>query len=472
MTFSSDIESFLRDYLKEVQEQNAAIFAGAGLSMGSRAIDWSGLLRDFALELKLDVAKEPDLVLLTQFYLNHVGQNRSSINKKLLEEFHHGLRPNDNHRIIARLPISTYWTTNYDKLIELSLADAGKIVDVKHSVLQLAHTVPGRDVTVYKMHGDVDLPQHTILSKDEYERYHVTHGGFLNALSGDLTGKTFLFLGFSFTDPNLDYVLSRIRIMYRDNQRRHYCIFREVKKKENETDKEFLYRQIRQDHVVKDLQRFNIQVLIVNEFEDITAILTELERRFKQRTVCISGSAAVYDPYTESQAHEFLNRLASELVKRKHKIVSGFGTGVGIHIINGALKEVYENEHKSLKDELILRPFPVGSGGDIVNQYREDMLAYAGIAIFVFGNKMEGSNTVHADGMRKEFAIGERNGMLLLPVGCTGHVARELWEHVWKNYDKYYPGRMFEPVFRELGQSHLDINRALELILTILPPSK
>jgi hypothetical protein len=468
MTFTPEVETFIRDYLKEIQEHNAAIFAGAGLSMGSRAVDWPGLLRDFAVELKLDVEKESDLVTLTQFYLNHHGQNRSSINQKLLAEFHHGLYPNDNHRLLARMPIATYWTTNYDKLLEMALSDAGKIVDVKHSVRQLAVTVPGRDVTVYKMHGDVDLPQDTILSKDEYERYHVTHGAFLNALSGDLTGKTFLFIGFSFTDPNLDYVLSRIRIAFKENQRHHYCIFREVKRKTGETDESFLYRQIRLEHAIKDLQRFNIRVLIVKEFEEITQMLAELERRFKQRTICISGSAAVCDPYPASEAQAFISKLARELVKRNHKVVSGFGTDVGSHVINGVLEEVYINQKKTLKDQLLLRPFPAGAGKETFDQYREDMLAYAGIAIFVFGNKLEPSGTAMADGVRKEFDIAEKNGMLLLPVGCTGHVAKELWERVWKSYDRYFPGRVHEAAFQELGQSGLDLNRAVELILSIL----
>lgn len=467
-----EIERFIHDYLKEIQEHNIAIFAGAGLSIGSGAVDWTGLLRDFAEELKLDVEQETDLVTLTQYYLNHHGQNRSSINRRLLQEFHHGLHPNENHRILARLPIPTYWTTNYDKLIEMALTEAGKVVDPKYSVQQLAGTVPGRDVTVYKMHGDVDLPHETILSKDEYERYHTTHGPFLNALTGDLTGKTFLFIGFSFTDPNLDFVLSRIRIAFKKDQRHHYCIFREVKKKSGETDASFVYRQIKQEHAIKDLQRFNIRVLLVKEYEEVTEILAELERRFKHRTVCISGSAATYEPYPAPDAQGFISQLTRELVKRDYKIVSGFGFGVGSHVINGALEEVYLNKGKTLKDQLLLRPFPTGAGGDNYDRYREDMLAYAGIAIFLFGNKEDTGAVVSADGMRKEFEIAERNGMLMLPVGCTGYMAKELWERIWRDYDRYFPDGAHKLVFKELGEPGLDLNKAAALILSILTPPK
>ena len=51
--------------------------------------------------------------------------------------------------------------------------------------------------TLSKMHGDIEHPDKAVLSKDDYERYHDTHGPFVTALSGDLVEKTFLFLGFS-----------------------------------------------------------------------------------------------------------------------------------------------------------------------------------------------------------------------------------------------------------------------------------
>lgn len=472
MAFSADVERFIKDYLKEVQEQNAAVFAGAGLSKGSGAVDWISLLKEFAEELHLDAGRESDLVTLTQYYLNHHGQNRSSINKKLLEEFHHGLTPNDNHRILARLPIGTYWTTNYDKLIETALTEAGKVVDAKHSVQQLTTTIPGRDVIVYKMHGDVDMPHETILSKDEYERYPTTHGPFLNALAGDLTGKTFLFIGFSFTDPNMEFVLSRIRIAFKTGQRHHYCIFREVKREKDDTDASYTYRQVKQEHAIKDLQRFNIRIVLVKEFSEITDILKELERRFKQRTVYISGSAAIYDPYPAGVAQSFIGNLSKELVKSNHTIVSGFGLGVGSHVITGALKEVYVGKGKTLKDQLLLRPFPAGAGADKNDRYREDMLSYAGIAIFLFGNKKEGGKQVPSAGMIREFEIAEKMGMLLLPVGCTGYVAKELWERVWKEYDRYFPGRAHEVEFKWLGKPGLDLDKALALIVSMLTPPK
>ena len=40
-----EIELFIQDYLKEIREDNAAIFAGAGLSAPAGFVNWRALLR-------------------------------------------------------------------------------------------------------------------------------------------------------------------------------------------------------------------------------------------------------------------------------------------------------------------------------------------------------------------------------------------------------------------------------------------
>ncbi|HAG10308.1 MAG TPA: hypothetical protein DCK76_02725, partial [Desulfotomaculum sp.] len=73
-------------------------------------------------------------------------------------------------------------------------------------------TLSDRDAVVYKMHGDVSQVHKAVITRDDYEKYELTHSLFTTALQGDSVSKTFLFIGFSFNDPNLNYILSRIRI--------------------------------------------------------------------------------------------------------------------------------------------------------------------------------------------------------------------------------------------------------------------
>ncbi len=49
------VERFIKDFTKEVMEENDAIFAGAGLSMPAGYVSWAKLLEPIAEEIGLDV---------------------------------------------------------------------------------------------------------------------------------------------------------------------------------------------------------------------------------------------------------------------------------------------------------------------------------------------------------------------------------------------------------------------------------
>ena len=167
----SERDRLVGNLTKELREQNLAIFAGAGLSVPAGYVGWNKLLEPIAEELKLDIEQEAsNLVALAQYYANENAGNRGHLNQLLIEEFCKKATITDNHRILARLPIDTYWTTNYDKLIEQSLSQAGKTPDVKYEMRQLVYTKPRRDAIVYKMHGDIGHPADAVLIKDDYEK--------------------------------------------------------------------------------------------------------------------------------------------------------------------------------------------------------------------------------------------------------------------------------------------------------------
>ena len=240
---NKQISSFIDKYVKEIKDNSAAMFIGAGFSESAGYVDWKNLLRSVADDLKLDIDKEYDLVSLAQYCYNQ-NRSRSIINDVIFDEFTQERESDENHRIIARLPISTYWTTNYDSLIEDALTEAQRIVDVKYNNKQLSLTKPHRDAIVYKMHGDKSNPDEAILIKDDYEKYYRDHAQFITALSGDLISKTFLFVGFSFSDPNIDYILSRVRIDYgTQNNRQHYALMRKVNAKDCTDQAEYEYKK-------------------------------------------------------------------------------------------------------------------------------------------------------------------------------------------------------------------------------------
>lgn len=128
-----------KDILKNLREENLAIFAGAGMSAKAGFVCWSELMRPIAEELELKIENETDYVALARYHENEF-KTRSKINQLLINELSSNAIITENHQILSRLPISTYWTRNYDKLIETSLEKEGKIPDVKYTVKQLALT--------------------------------------------------------------------------------------------------------------------------------------------------------------------------------------------------------------------------------------------------------------------------------------------------------------------------------------------
>ena len=329
-------------------------------------------------------------------------------------------------------------------MIEDALNDAKRIVDVKYSNKHLSLTKPHRDAIVYKMHGDKSNPDEAILIKDDYEQYYRNHAQFITALSGDLISKTFLFVGFSFSDPNIDYILSRIRIEYGgQNNRQHYAIMRKVKENDYHNRADYEYAQRKHDLFIEDLKRYNIRALLIDEYSEITDILNEISKRLNHNNIFISGSAQTYGDYTEKEALDFIQLLSKQLIMQDFNIISGFGLGVGSSVIIGALQEIYMYTKSVREDRLLLRPFPQGIEDATTRQalwkkYREDMISRAGVSIFLFGNKLNDTEIIFANGMKQEFEIAVERHNLIVPVGCTGYVAHEIWNTINQDMSAFY----------------------------------
>ncbi|MCB1044431.1 MAG: SIR2 family protein [Acidobacteria bacterium] len=438
-------EQFLREFTKELHSRNAAAFIGAGFSMSAGYVNWQELLEGVITDLGLDPKKEHDLVSVAQYSVNKAGGNKHGLTRTILHKIGIAREPTKGHRILANLPIHTFWTTNYDKLIETSLEEAKKVPDVKHTLDQLSTTRPDRDVIVYKMHGDVGDATNAVICKDDYERYPFKMGQFASLLKGDLIEKTFLFVGFSFTDPNIDFILSRVRAVLEDNQREHYCIQKKITKWPNEKKKDFKYRQLKQDYFIRDLKRKNIQTVEVATYDDIPLLLEKVATRFKRSSILISGAAAEFGAWKSNEADSFLYDLGQALSSAGNRIITGSGVGIGGAIINGALNQL-DNAGVAVSEEhLMMRPFPHTASGKPAaksrwTKYRKSMIEHAGIAIFVFGNKKVASGkTVDSNGMREEFDLCVASGVVPIPVGATGYMAERLWKEVDERFDHFFP---------------------------------
>lgn len=462
--------TFIKKYTKAINDGCAAVFAGAGLSVPSGYISWKELLRPLAEEIGLSIDKEHDYLAIAQYYCNKQG-SRDGINNTVLETLTKETKSNDSIKIITRLPINIYWTTNYDHLIEDGLKSNGRKPDIKIINENLATNLRDCSATVYKMHGDVQFPNNAVLIKEDYETYGINREPFTTILKGHLLSKTFLFIGFSFEDPNLGNILSWIKNLLGSNVRQHYCLFEEVApKKAEEKQEDYLYRKVKQDLIIDDLKRYGIQAVLLKSYSEIPDVLKEIERQYNLNNIFISGSmSSNNDQWTTDNAKLFASKLAQELVADGMHITSGYGLGIGSAIITGVLNEVRQKKYAHFDEYLKLYPFPQPESGDdfrtLWHNYRTEIIKDCGVAVFIFGNKVDkdGKKTI-ANGMIDEFRIAKSKNAILIPIASTGDAAQQIYEEMYETKDEY----MYLFDYWDILKQERDVEKLVKIIRDII----
>jgi hypothetical protein len=479
-------KEFIRRYSTSLLEGNAALFAGAGLSIPAGFADWRKLLKEIAEDLQLDIEREHDLIAVAQYEANRKG-NRDSLDEAIIRQFDREARLTENHRILARLPIDTVWTTNYDKVLEKAFIEANKRPDVKITVPQLALRKSHCDVVIFKMHGDVEHAHDAILTKDDYECYETERGAFTMQLLADLLSKRFLFLGFSFTDPNIEYTFNRLRRLLNPHRQQkgggkeHYCVLRKPHEDDykhlpvpaDEQVRLFKSDSARFEHRVADMTRFGVQAVIIEKYEEITELLVALQRRVGTRSVLISGAAHDYNPLGQDRIEALAEDLGRRLIEDGYDIVSGVGKGIGAAVMVGAHRALGRPDASRLGQRLKLFPFPYWHPKEderkaYYETNRKEMAAQAGASIFIAGNKLQGSDVIESPGVFAEFEEAKRNQHFIIPIGASGHAAKRIWDEVVADPARFFPGIDVKPDLETLGNAASTNDNLIAAVLSVL----
>jgi Sir2- and TIR-associating SLOG family/SIR2-like domain len=310
------------------------------------------------------------------------------------------------------------------------------------------------------MHGDCRQPHDAVLTKDDYETYGEKREAFSTALRGDLVDRTFLFLGFSFTDPNIDYILARIRGLLGENQRAHYCVMKWPKVPKDGSGSaraEYEYQRRKLELRVADLSRYQIHVVMINSYDEVTEILRELNRRSHLKHVFVSGSAHDFAPLGKSQLETFCAELGREVINNNMTLVSGFGSGIGGAVAMGSMEMIYANSLPIYRVSFFPFPHTPPQGvtkEDFHRKHRESILSNAGFAVFVSGNRFDPKTNATAigRGVIEEFEIGNRLGVVPIALGASGWAAKEIWQQIGNNPTKYYGSVDISQPLKVLGE--------------------
>jgi hypothetical protein len=221
-----NIKTAEKALVEHLIRREVVVFAGAGVSTEAQPPlpDWKGLIDTLLPHLpSLPPKDTPDSLDVAQWFVNEHG--RRTLEERLVAGFsNEATKPSPLQDALAALPVNVYFTTNYDQLIEKALARQGRfadtIVDDRHVGLINDLTT----TTVVKLHGCVSLSDTIVLARDDYEHYEDRHRAMITYLQSLLATRVFLFVGFSFTDPDFRAIHTAIQRILGPYHRRAYAI--------------------------------------------------------------------------------------------------------------------------------------------------------------------------------------------------------------------------------------------------------
>lgn len=426
---------FLKEFPDALINEAGAVFIGAGVSMGAGYPSWAELLREIGEELGVGSSDVQDLAALAQWSIQESG-GATRVRNVLKEQIGKNLDVPESLRIIARFPVRHIWTTNYDRLVERAFEAIDRPIDPISGTKDLAlRPTPGA-TRLYKMHGSIDRLDDVVISTDDYELYRSTRGSYLPLLQAHLTSMSMLFVGLSFTDPNVRHVLSLIRESFAEAPPEHFAIVRPPQKGDYKTEEEFKARSAQHRLWAKDLRRYGLVAVEIDDYAEVPELLRAVERRVAMNRVWVSGSWPT-EPIDSGTAriYSIAEGAGRAIGKLGRSLVSGAGLVVGSATISGFLDTLRAGGGWDLERRLIARPFPQPLAGQPANRaqwtaLREELARLSGAVIFVGGAKTVDGTIVIADGVLEEARLAEAAGAFLLPIGATGGAARQLTEQL------------------------------------------
>lgn len=395
---------------------------------------WKSLLKDIADELKLQLHDLEDLAAVAQWSIQKHNSKRTKVSQSIIDEVGVDKPIPPALSVIARLPIRSIWTTNYDKLIERSFDEISRPYDLKATQAQLAMkgAAPGA-AKIYKMHGTVDDVGSLVIATEDYELYRAERGAFLNLLEAQLMSNTFLFLGVSLADPNIRHVLAAIRHRFPKTPPQSFLIAKTPDRSEFDTDDEFKARLLRHGYWTQDLERYGFEVVEVPTYGAIDGLLLELERRVAKRRVWISGSWPEDHAAFPAESIASLSEAVGHFVAEQGlSLVTGSGLTVGPASLRGFLDGLQRTGTWDLERRLIVRPFPQPPAGEQANQkqwqeLREEMARVSGTMVVIGGRKLDSKgDVITANGAIDEFERALAHHCYILPIGSTGGAAADI----------------------------------------------
>ena len=217
--------------LRRISKQKCTPFLGAGAGYGVLPLG-GDIAREWATKYEYPMEDRSNLIAVSQFLA--LKYSDSVFPKDLIVEKFEGLGAPDftdreePHRVLARMNLPVYVTTNYDDFMAKALADNHRqpnrimcqwnqavkdYVTDNPTVLEKdpAYKPTVANPVVFHLHGHVPVADSLVLTEDDYMDFLVnisTNPALIPApVSRALSGTSLLFIGYRITDWNFRVLL-------------------------------------------------------------------------------------------------------------------------------------------------------------------------------------------------------------------------------------------------------------------------
>ena len=225
--------------VETIRKGQCVLFVGAGASIDAKLPTWSEMVRDLvdrvieAGTMRSSEAEDvqrlierDELLILSAYCRERLGPYEFA--EYLKNRLAVSGRTSRTHRLLASIPFRAAVTTNFDTFTERSRTGSRVILpDAMEKIGAAGLEELLRDSSMYpvvKMHGSVEDVDSIALTQGDFRKLLFKQPKYREFLRRLFTDSTIFFYGYSFRDPNVDFVLQEIMAAYEGKTRPHYAL--------------------------------------------------------------------------------------------------------------------------------------------------------------------------------------------------------------------------------------------------------
>lgn len=178
-----------------------------------------------------------------------------------------------------------------------------------------------------------------MLTRDDYNNYLFDNEKIAQRLREAIINRSILFLGYSYQDPDIQFIMAQATHMKEDITNSHYILLCDIERDEGEAPDDYNQRKLRFDLWISELNRIGIHECVVPR-DQFGEVLSEIELAARDRTVFITGS---HDASAEEK--ELATDIGYRIADIKNVILNcGQSSGIGNAAMSGFMTAVFEKK--------------------------------------------------------------------------------------------------------------------------------